>query len=245
MSDIQVTTIGDTLVVDSRLIAKELGIEHKAFLRTIRKYLVEFEESGILSFENAKPVESSLGGRPETFCYLNEEQAIYAMTLSRNTEKVRQCKRNLAKAFLKAKETIEKSKGGTTPNTFSEALYLAARLQEEKERLESEKLALKGENELLSIENGCLTEENEALSEAVDELFEYSSVIRIAKFNNVSEKLFKWQTLKAASIRLGLEVKKVPCPRFEYKNLYSHDAWRAAYPNVKLPETLTLVLRRE
>lgn len=93
---------------------------------------------------------------------------------------------------------------------------------------------------LLEAENQQLLEENQELAEAVDELFEYSSLVRIAKFNNVSEKNFSWRKLKAASIQLGLEIKTVPCPRFETKKLYPHDAWRLAYPGVLLPETTTL-----
>lgn len=34
------------LVVDSRLIADELGIEHRAFMQTIKKYLTEIQEFG-------------------------------------------------------------------------------------------------------------------------------------------------------------------------------------------------------
>ena len=90
------------------------------------------------------------------------------------------------------------------------------------------------------VQNQHLELENYQLSEAVDELFNYSSIIRVAKFNNCSEKNFNWRKLKAVSQQLNLEIKKVPCPRFEYKLLYSHDVWRYAYPNVMLPETTTL-----
>lgn len=117
------------------------------------------------------------------------------------------------------------------PQTYAEALLEAGRLALEKERLEAE--------------NKLLEEEVEILSEAVDELFEYSSIIRVAKFNNCSETLFKWRSLKATSIKLGVEIKKVPCPRYGEKNLYSHDAWRVTYPDVKLPETTTLVINND
>lgn len=98
--------------------------------------------------------------------------------------------------------------------------------------------------ELLEAEKAILESENRQLSEALDELFDYSSIVRIAKFNKVSEKIFDWRSLKALSIKMGLEIKKVPCPRFETKSLYSHDVWRVAYPEVKLPETTTLVINR-
>lgn len=96
---------------------------------------------------------------------------------------------------------------------------------------------------LAQAEVEVLEESNQALSEAVDELFNYSSIIRIAKFNGISEGRFKWHRLKTVSAQLGLEIKRVPCARFGTKNLYSHDAWRVAYPHVNLPETTTLVVK--
>jgi prophage antirepressor-like protein len=122
------------------------------------------------------------------------------------------------------------TKDASVPKSYAQALLEAGRLALELEKAEAEK--------------ALLEEQNEQLAEAVDELFDYSSIIRIAKFNNVSESRFKWQTLKAMSKLLGCEIKKVPCPRFETKNLYDHDVWRACYPNVRLPETTTLVVTR-
>lgn len=116
----------------------------------------------------------------------------------------------------------------TVPKTYAQALLEAGRLAMELEKAQSE--------------NALLEKENEQLSEAVDELFDYSSILRVAKFNNVSETNFRWRSLKAASMELGLEVKRVPCPRFEHKNLYSHDAWRRCYPSIRLPEVTTLVI---
>lgn len=115
------------------------------------------------------------------------------------------------------------------PQTYAEALLEAAHLAQENERLERQ--------------NSLLEQQNECLSEAVDELYDYSSIIRVAKFNNVSETQFKWHRLKATSDQMGLEIKKVPCPRFGEKNLYSHEVWRVAYPGVALPEVTTLVVK--
>ncbi|MFM6729145.1 MAG: BRO family protein, partial [Dolichospermum sp.] len=52
------------------------------------------------------------------------------------------------------------------PQTYSQALLEAAKLAEENERLEAQ--------------NIILERQNEQLSEAVDELFDYSSIIRVA-----------------------------------------------------------------
>jgi phage regulator Rha-like protein len=41
---IEIVTQNDCLVVDSRLIALELGIEHRALMQTVKKYLTEIQE---------------------------------------------------------------------------------------------------------------------------------------------------------------------------------------------------------
>jgi hypothetical protein len=109
--------------------------------------------------------------------------------------------------------------------------------------LAKEQVRLHEALELQAMQIKLLEEDNLRQSEAIDELFEYSSIIRIAKFNNVGEKSFAWHKLKAASMAIDEEIKKVPCPRFGTKNLYSHNAWRVAYPWAKLPETTTLVIQ--
>jgi len=134
MSDLSVVQIGDVLVVDSRLIANRLGIEHENFMKTVVKYQTKIEQRfGVIRFESGKPLKGSLGGRPEKFAYLTESQATTLMTFSKNTEQVVECKLDLVEAFWNAKAII----AGTTPKTpasFAEALRLAADKQEEIER---------------------------------------------------------------------------------------------------------------
>jgi hypothetical protein len=113
-----------------------------------------------------------------------------------------------------------------TPSNYKDALLALVASIEESEKKD------------LIIES--LEEDNIRQAEVIDELFDYSSILRIAKYNKVSETSFNWRLLKSASNKLGVEIKKVPCPRFVEKNLYSHDAWRLAYPEYKLPETTTL-----
>ena len=216
----------DRLVVDSRLIAQGLDINHKSFLDTIRKYesLIQ-QRFGMIAFETAssKMPDGRINPKPEKFAWLTEDQSIFLMTLSRNTDQVVECKANLVEAFKNARESQP-----SIPQSYAQALLEAGRIALELEKAQAEK--------------ALLEEQNELLAEAVDELFDYSSIIRIAKFNDVSETQFKWQTLKAMSRKMGYEIKRVPCPRFEYKNLYAHDVWRVCYPDMQLPETTTLVI---
>jgi len=219
-----IQSIDSVNVVDSRLIAQELGIQHESFVKTIKTYKERLEKRGVLRFEIGKPSKGSSGGRPETFYWLNERHCIFLVTLSRNTEQVVDLKDKIEESFYQT--TGETSIKVKTPQTYLEALKALVASEEEKE--------------ILKLQNEQLEQENELLSEAVDELFNYSSIIRVAKFNNMLENKFNYHRLKAVSAKIGIEPKKVPCPRFEYKLLYHHDAWRIAYPDVSLPETITI-----
>jgi hypothetical protein len=108
--------------------------------------------------------------------------------------------------------------------------------------LAEEQVKLLKELQLKELQIKLLEEAHERQAEIIDELFDYSSIIRIAKYNGCSEKAFSWHQLKSASLTLELEIKKVPCPRFGTKNLYHHDVWRLAYPGYRLPETTTLMI---
>lgn len=106
--------------------------------------------------------------------------------------------------------------------------------------LAKEQVKLLEKIELQKEQIKILEDDNDRQAEIIDELFDYSSIVRVAKYNQCDEKAFKWHALKSASNVLGLKIKKAPCPRFTTKNLYHHDAWRLAYPNYNLPETTTI-----
>ena len=96
------------LVVDSRLIAANLDIQHKNFLATINKYLVPLEVNfGTVAFETREFKTTQGNTSSERFAWLSEEQATFLMTLSRNTERVVACKVALVKAFAEARQIIK------------------------------------------------------------------------------------------------------------------------------------------
>lgn len=113
MSNLTVSERDSVLVVDSRLIAPRLGIEHRSFVKTIDRYREQITsvsdkpEDQVLRFEISKPPDNSKGGRPERFVYLTDAQASFVMTLSRNTPQVVEFKRQLVRAFEKAKQVIK------------------------------------------------------------------------------------------------------------------------------------------
>ncbi|NEU82233.1 phage regulatory protein/antirepressor Ant [Nostoc sp. UIC 10630] len=113
MTNITIQTINSTLVIDSRLIAAELGIQHKNLKELIKTYQADFEEFGQVAFETqAGDIRYA-----ETFYYLNEDQSYLALTFVKNTTEARQAKINLVKAFRSARESL-----APKPNT--DILYL-------------------------------------------------------------------------------------------------------------------------
>lgn len=111
MADLEIFDDGENLYVDSRLIAERLGIEHRSFLETVENYRSQSEQAfGILRFETA---EIDGRGRPGKFALLNEDQATFMMTLSRNTPEVVQCKLEVVQAFSKAKKLL-RNRGETS-----------------------------------------------------------------------------------------------------------------------------------
>lgn len=105
MNLIKIESVNGQNVVDSRLIAQELGIKHKNLLDNIEKYCTELQQFGTVTFET-ETCKHSTGASVQKFVYLNENQATFVMTLSRNTKKVVALKANLVASFSKAKQVI-------------------------------------------------------------------------------------------------------------------------------------------
>lgn len=89
--------------VDSRLIAEGLGIKHKYSFALIQKYASRFEELGSLPFQKEARARRAGGGVVERFALLNEDQAYFLLSLSRNSDRVVDLKLRLVKAFRDAR----------------------------------------------------------------------------------------------------------------------------------------------
>lgn len=120
------------------------------------------------------------------------------------------------------------------PQTYLEALKALVESEETKEKLAFQ-------NSILEAQITDLEQDNERQAEIIDELFNYSSIVRIAKLNKVSEKNFNWRRLKSTCEVLKLEILQAPDSKFGVRNLYPHEAWGIAYPDVKLPKNTQLV----
>jgi phage regulator Rha-like protein len=108
MTEITIVQIENQLVVDSRIVAEQLSIEHESFIRLIKKHKAKLEDKfGVFRFEVGKPLEGSQRGRPNTFAWLNEGQTTALLTLSRNTDLVVDLKFNLVEKFQAQKKQLE------------------------------------------------------------------------------------------------------------------------------------------
>lgn len=89
--------------VDSRIVAEHLGNQHKNVIELIERYPEQFERFGIVPFQTEK-LPGTGKGRSTRFALLNEDQAFFLLSLSRNTEKVVGLKATLVQAFREARQ---------------------------------------------------------------------------------------------------------------------------------------------
>lgn len=95
-----------TLTTTSEIIAGGVGIQHKNVLQTIRKNQADFEEFGRVAFETR--TRPTAGGAQKTnIAVLNREQAMFAMTLFRNTPVVVDFKKRLIRAFVELERRVK------------------------------------------------------------------------------------------------------------------------------------------
>lgn len=109
------TTMKDTVIlshiggeprIDSRLLAVAMGRRHQDLFELVKGHAAAFEELGVIRFQTGKPTGPS-GGRPERFALLNEDQAYFLLTLTRNTTRTVALKVRLVKAFGEARRAAE------------------------------------------------------------------------------------------------------------------------------------------
>ncbi len=104
MNEITIVEIEGQLVIDSRIIAEQLEIQHVSFMKLIKKHKVKIEAKfGQVRFE-IRPLTS---GQNENFAWLNENQITALMTLCRNTDRVVDLKFDLVEKFRDQKRQLE------------------------------------------------------------------------------------------------------------------------------------------
>ena len=110
MTEITIIQSGGELRADSRSFVSKMDIRHRQLMDNIRKYQDKFEELGLLPFQTeAVEEEGARGVKYQQYALLNEDQAYFLLTLSRNSEAVVAAKLALVKAFRQARGHIAKT----------------------------------------------------------------------------------------------------------------------------------------
>jgi phage regulator Rha-like protein len=137
MLELIVENKNGVLVVDSRLIAEELGIEHKTLMDNINTHVSKIESAfGAVSVEPLELKTTQGNTTSKRVAFLTEDQATFVMTLSRNTDKVIDAKIRLVTAFSKAKQALQ-SINPELLSMFSEMNSRMKLLSERTEKLDS------------------------------------------------------------------------------------------------------------
>jgi phage regulator Rha-like protein len=93
--------------IDSRVLSAHLGNGHKAVMALLERYAEQFKGFGQLPFQKEVGERAHGGGNPERFALLNEDQAFFLLSLSRNSEQVVRLKAKLVKAFREARKLAD------------------------------------------------------------------------------------------------------------------------------------------
>jgi phage regulator Rha-like protein len=101
---ITLTTYKGEARADSRMLAEQLGVQHKSTIALVEKHTKHFLRFGLLPFQTeAVKTPGARGTKHHKFALLNEDQAYFLLSLTKNTAKVVELKANLVMAFSEAR----------------------------------------------------------------------------------------------------------------------------------------------
>lgn len=106
-ADFTLTICKEEPRADSRLLALHLGNRHKSLVALMDRYAVRLRRFGHLTFQMSVGERAQGGGKAERYAMLNEDQALFVLALSRNTERVVDLKEKLIRAFAEARRAAE------------------------------------------------------------------------------------------------------------------------------------------
>jgi phage antirepressor YoqD-like protein len=153
-----VTTTNDGQPVTTSLaIAQGTDNEHRAVLQLVRKYLADLEEFGRVAFE-MRTFETAGGPQQREVAILNERQATLLLSYMRNSEIVREFKKELVREFYRMAEELRQRPSFYIPQTLSEALQLAAdqakQIEHQERQIEAAKPAVEY-HERVAVADDC------------------------------------------------------------------------------------------
>lgn len=131
-----VTIVGGQPMTTSLAIADGVQHEHRAVLKLLRDHLSDFEDFGRVAFE-VRPFETAGGVQQREIAMLNEHHATLLITFMRNIGPVKEFKKRLVAAFFKMSQELAGQRF-KVPQSFPEAMRLAADLAEQKAQAEQQ-----------------------------------------------------------------------------------------------------------
>lgn len=107
----------DNVPVCSTLdMCQPLGVEHHAIVQLVKKYELQLKEIGPVAFQMRV---GTRGGTPISFCYLDEEQATFLVTLMKNSAAVVTFKQRLSREFYRMKKEITRIQAVARNNSLN------------------------------------------------------------------------------------------------------------------------------
>lgn len=111
-----VKAIDNVPVVSTLDLCEGLGVtRHRALMDMIKKYENLFQNIRTFSFLKGE----SIGGRQSEYCYLDEEQATFLVTLMKNSEPVVKFKYRLSREFHRMKKEITRIQAVARNNSLN------------------------------------------------------------------------------------------------------------------------------
>jgi phage regulator Rha-like protein len=103
----ELTKIANNEPVTSTLIVAEgIKIKHRAILELFDKYENDLKELGVFTVETGKIDKKGKLGRHTRFVWITEDQAYFLVTLMRNSEIVKEFKKELVKSFRRSRDSL-------------------------------------------------------------------------------------------------------------------------------------------
>ena len=209
-----------TPTLDSRSIAEKLNNDHESIMRLISKHKAVIEKDfGVIGFEIGKP--QKRGGRPTKSVCLNEGQALFLTTLSKNTKEAISLKSLIVKSFMVFRGVVSDYIEGNKPlqniSIQDKAMHAILKLSNEDERTEIydlfKEILLAVDNTTqiqdLSQELDELQVENKEMKKQLRETDRYYRIFLFAEKSRILKKLPKNRTGKEiAVLERAIELKR-------------------------------------
>jgi len=111
-----VKAVDNVPVVSTLDMCGPLGVEHHAIVQLVKKYEMQLKEIGPVAFQMRV---GTRGGTPVSFCYLDEEQTTFLVTLMKNSEPVVKFKYRLSREFYKMRNEITRIQAVAANNSLN------------------------------------------------------------------------------------------------------------------------------